>query len=332
MKGQPGNPGLKGRLVDKSVEAYILSLETINRLSIQYRIETFCYLICSAWELLLKAKIIEDSRKRESIFRKTQKGKNKRTLTLRECLNLVFPSDLDPERRNVERMADLRDEAVHLVFSEVPRDVLCLFQAGVINYHKRLGEWFNVSLADRVHVGMMTIVYDMQPGYSDMSNSRLRKDLGKDAADFLARYCAEVREEFDRLQRPARFSIGVEYRLVLTDKRSEADIVLSTSQTGDKPHHIVQIPKDPSKSHPLRQKEVLELLNSKLPALKLNQYDVQCVLRIHGIRNRPEFFYQGKVKGSPSQYSHAFVEWLLTQHRKDSKFYSNARSTARMLS
>jgi hypothetical protein len=49
--------------------------------------------------------------------------------------------------------------------------------------------------------------------------------------------------------------------------------VLSTSQTGDKPHHIVQIPKDPSKSHPLRQKEVLELLNSNLPALKLNQYD-----------------------------------------------------------
>jgi hypothetical protein len=41
--------------------------------------------------------------------------------------------------------------------------------------------------------------------------------------------------------------------------------VLSTSQTGDKPHHIVQIPKDPSKSHPLRQKEVLELLNSAQP-------------------------------------------------------------------
>jgi hypothetical protein len=56
------------------------------------------------------------------------------------------------------------------------------------------------------------------------------------------------------------------------------------------------------------------------------------VLRVHGIRKRPEFFYQGKVKGSPSQYSQAFVEWLLAQHRKDSKFYSNARSTARMLS
>jgi len=41
MKGHRGNPGLKGRLVDKSIEGYILALETINRLSIQYRVETF---------------------------------------------------------------------------------------------------------------------------------------------------------------------------------------------------------------------------------------------------------------------------------------------------
>jgi len=38
MKGRRGNPGLCGKLLDKSVEAYILALETINRLSIQYRV------------------------------------------------------------------------------------------------------------------------------------------------------------------------------------------------------------------------------------------------------------------------------------------------------
>ena len=51
---------LKARLVDKSIEAYVLALETINRLSIQYRLESFCYLFCNAWELLLKAKILDD--------------------------------------------------------------------------------------------------------------------------------------------------------------------------------------------------------------------------------------------------------------------------------
>ena len=42
MKGHRGNPGLKGGLVNKSIEGYILALETINRLSIHYRVETFC--------------------------------------------------------------------------------------------------------------------------------------------------------------------------------------------------------------------------------------------------------------------------------------------------
>jgi hypothetical protein len=50
-----GNPGTKGRLLGKSLEAYLLALETINRLTITYRVETFCALACNAWELLLKA-------------------------------------------------------------------------------------------------------------------------------------------------------------------------------------------------------------------------------------------------------------------------------------
>ena len=56
MKNQSEKFDLKKHLVDKSFEAYILALETINRFTIQYRLETFCYLICNAWELLLKAK------------------------------------------------------------------------------------------------------------------------------------------------------------------------------------------------------------------------------------------------------------------------------------
>jgi len=73
VKSKRGNPGLKGRLLDKSIEAYILSLEIIHQLSVKYRVETFVYLICNAWELLLKAKIIEDTRSRRlSITRKRE--------------------------------------------------------------------------------------------------------------------------------------------------------------------------------------------------------------------------------------------------------------------
>ena len=139
------------------MSGYILALETINRVSIKYRVEAFCYLICNAWELLLKAKILVDaSNDRNAIYRgKKKRGERRESLSLRECLNRVIPNKSDPERRNIECIADLRDEAVHLVLSGVPTDVLCLFQACVINYHRRLNDWFGVSLSDRVHVGMM---------------------------------------------------------------------------------------------------------------------------------------------------------------------------------
>lgn len=117
MNRKRGNPGLKGRLLDKSIEAYILSLETINRLSVKYRIENFAYLICNAWELLLKAKILDDTNDRKAIYYPKEKGKRPRTLSLRDCSQKIFPNEKDPARRNMERVCSLRDEATHLVFS-----------------------------------------------------------------------------------------------------------------------------------------------------------------------------------------------------------------------
>ena len=89
-------------------------------------------------------------------------------------------------------MADLRDESVHLVLTRVPRDITGLFQASVLNYHHRLNEWFSVSLSDRVPVGMMAIVYDLSPEENDLASARLRRELGREAADYLTRFRTQV--------------------------------------------------------------------------------------------------------------------------------------------
>ena len=121
---------LKGRLLDKSLEAYVLALETINRLTIQYRLESFCYLFCNAWELLLKAKILDGNVDQEDIYYKTPIGKPKRTLSLRDCIKRILPNAKDPMRRNIERIEELRDESVHLVIGQIPTDIMCLFAGG----------------------------------------------------------------------------------------------------------------------------------------------------------------------------------------------------------
>ena len=245
------------------------------------------------------------------------------------CLKKIFLNENDPVRRNIERVTDLRDEAVHLVISQVPKDVLALFQACVLNYHKRLVEWFNISLSDRVSVGMMTIVYDFSPEQFDLQSPILRRQLGSDAAQYLTQFQAEVRQEFENLGKPAEFSIDIHYKLALVQKVGDADIELAKGGSSAATR-IVEVPKDPSKTHPHRQKEVVEQVNTVLNgADKINAFDIQCTVKVYEIRKRPEFYYRGTVKGSPTQYSQAFVDWLLKQHSNDNAFFRNVRQKAK---
>ena len=228
-------------------------------------------------------------------------------------------------RCNVERVADLRDEAVHLVISQVPKDVLVLFQACVLNYHNRLSEWFGVSVSERVSIGMMTVVYDFSPEQFDLQNPVLRRRLGRDAAQYLTQFQAKIRQEFEELGKPAEFSIDIGYKLALVRKVGDADIVLTKGETG-KTTEIVEVPKDPSRTHPYRQKEVIEKVNVALNGIaEINSYDVQCAVKVYEVRKRPEFYYKEAVKGSPSQYSPDFVDWLLKQYSNDSTFFTQVR-------
>ena len=49
-------------LLNKSEEAYLMAIEIINKPTINYRTEGFCFFICNAWELLLKAYLINKAK------------------------------------------------------------------------------------------------------------------------------------------------------------------------------------------------------------------------------------------------------------------------------
>lgn len=323
-----GNPGLQGRLLEKSIEAYVLALETINRLSIKYRVEAFTYLICNAWELLLKAKIIRDTGERDAIYEKVRLGQPRRTYSLRDCLAMQFPDEKNAVRRNIEIVSELRDESVHLVMSKVPKDILGLFQASVLSYHKHLVSWFGLNLSDRISVGMMTIVYDFAPDELDLGNAKLVRQLGLETTRYLSSLAASIRDEAEKLGHHSDFAIDISYRLVLTRNPSEGDIAINAGVSGDTVG-IIEVPKDPAKTHPYRRKELIASLNEQLNGIKVNQHDIQCVVTVHNIKKRSDFFYQGQVKGSPVQYSTAFAMWLIKNYEKDHRFFEKCREKAK---
>lgn len=85
-------------------------------------------------------------------------------------------------------------------------------------------------------------------------------------------------------------------------------------------------PEEADSVWPYRQSDVVRKVNGALAGqAKITSYDLQAVRKQYEIgAKHPEFTYRPFAKGS-AQYSEAFVEWLLDQHRKDPSFFRKAR-------
>ena len=111
--------------------------------------------------------------------------------------------------------------------------------------------------------------------------------------------------------------------------------VRETGDAGATPIRIVDDPKapgyrriDPDSTHPHRQKEVMEEVNTRLGGKKkINTFDLLCVKRVHSVEKQGAFFYKSRF-GSP-QYSGAFVDWLVEQYRQDAQFFEKGREAYR---
>jgi len=84
---------------------------------------------------------------------------------------------------------------------------------------------------------------------------------------------------------------------------------------------------DPDVTHPYRQKELIEQVNQRLPGAKtINSRDILSIRRAHGIDEgtNPDFAHLPKFGGL--QYSDAFVDWIVGEHRTDNAFFDKARA------
>jgi hypothetical protein len=125
--------GLASRLLRRSLDAFFLSIEIYNRPTQNNRVEVFCIMIINAWELLVKAEIITNLGENQIYY----KEDTSRTLALRDAVKKVIANEKDPVRKNIEYLADLRDQAMHLLIPELQSHVSRLFQATIFNYIKR---------------------------------------------------------------------------------------------------------------------------------------------------------------------------------------------------
>jgi hypothetical protein len=184
-----------------------------------------------------------------------------------------------------------------------------------------------MSLSDRVPVGMMTLVFDFDPADLDWSSKRLRRELGPESASYLMSFEAGLQQEYNGLGKPPEFSIDIRYRIALTQKPGDGDIVLSKGPKGGEVVKIVEVAKESDKTHPYRQVDARNLLQQRLSlSVRPSAYEIEAVRRVYRVDRNSAWFYRSGVSPRTPQFSDTFVDWLVQQIQRDPLFLDKAKA------
>jgi len=309
---------LSEQLLDNSQEALVLAIEVYNKPTVQYRLETFCFLFCNAWELLLKGRILEVEGNESAI---QYDDEPQRTLSLRDCLKQIYENEKDPVRCNVEDITEIRDAAVHFIIPELEAVYQGLIQSGIVNYAMALNEWFDKSILDRCNPSMLTLVGDVH----DIEPTKLRDKYGNEIVDFVESEVERIDETEEKLD-DLGYRIPIEYKLKLTKKAEDADISL-VSGDSDQTGVVLEVAKDLSRTHPYRQTDAIQKINSRLNEdQQINSYGFQAFLHKNKIKKRAQYHHQIE-KPKTHRYSESLIDLVVDKIEQHEGYIQRARES-----
>ncbi|HDZ8844709.1 TPA: DUF3644 domain-containing protein [Aeromonas dhakensis] len=259
-------------LLKKSRDNMMLALELYNRPSLENKLDGFVMLFSTAWEQLLKAIIIE-LQGEKGIYTTVSKKGIKQTISLRQSLDKIFPSTENKIRKNIERISDWRDNAVHLLMPEIQGLASRVFQAGVINYSTQFEEFSEVPFLSYQHAGMLSLVGD----FNIPPISILRDQYG-DSCDEILSLARTLQDEIEE-NNDIDFAIPINVSLVYAKKDSTGLKILANANGSKEDLDnlrnalIVEKAVDPEKTHPYPQgvavKEINKILQESYSTEKL---------------------------------------------------------------
>ena len=250
-------------MVNKSVEAFILGLEIYNKPTIKYRAEGFAFFISNAWELMLKAYLVNKDGLESIYF----KDKPDRTLSLENCIKKVFTNKNDPLRLNLERIIELRNTSTHFITEDYEAIYAPLFQACVINYAEKLQEFHNIDITQEVASSFLTLNLNVDK----LSDERVRAKYSKETAERLIRERNEIQGEI--VSENPSFAIPIETHLYITKKEKDADLKVKIERDATNSVAIIHDIKDSNSIYIYTTSKIISLVNKRLKAknIKLNK-------------------------------------------------------------
>lgn len=306
---------LSNRLVKKSIEAFVMGIEIYNKPTIHYRIEGFSFFAINAWELMLKAELLNRG---ESIYYKDDPD---RTLSVSNVIAKIYTDKNTRIRLNLEKIIDLRNISTHYITEDYEVKYAPLFQACVLNFVTEISRFHSINMTDYIPQNFLTI----SASYEPLTNEQIQLKYPPEIAEKFITQANEIdvlSQEYDS----DRFSINIKQNLYITKKKDEADFTVRVDRSSSNGVAFIKDLKDPSDTHKYSYNNVIKAVQTRLTKknIKLgyssgfNQYVLNLVIDFYNIKQNSKYAYQHVIgKQHSYTYSQQFVEFIVKQIEND---------------
>lgn len=310
---------LSDKLVDKAKEAFIMAIEIYNKPSIRYRVEGFGFFICNAWELMLKAYMINRFGDSSIYF----KNHPERTITLESCIQKVFTNDKDPLRKNLEKIIELRNTSTHFITEEYEMVYIPLFQACVFNFIEKMQAFHNVDMSEYIPQNFLTLSVSLNTLDANSVRAKYPSEIAERLISTDAALSTIISENNNR------FAIRIDHYYYITKDENKATAKVRIDNNADASVRIVKELKDPNDTHKYRCKTCCEEINKRLEKSgikmlyngeiqKFTTYHFDLFCKYYGIKDNPKLCYKYNVSKQPQySYSQQTIDFIFEEIKKD---------------
>lgn len=321
---------LVDRLVNKSIEAFMVGIELYNKPTITYRIEGFSFFITNAWELMLKAYLISQHGESFIYF----KDSPDRTIDLSKAIRLIYTNDKDPLRKNLEKVIDLRNTSTHYITEDYETAYAPLFQSTVINYANELEKLFDKDITQSIAQNFLTLSVNLE----SLNDTEIKGKYSPEMAQKFIKLRNDINATDEIVTNSDRYSIPIEQKLYITKKSQEADFIVSFDRNADTSLTIAKELRDPSKTHKYSYNNVVNAVNSKLSTKKIpfsvkvphngtltdrkkfTTNDLKLFINFYDLKSKKEYAFPHRF-GSRVEYSYSqkLIDFIVDEIKKSPK-------------
>ena len=309
---------IRDRLVDKAKEAFVMAIEIYNKPSINYRLEGFSFFICNAWELMLKAHMINKYGETSIYYT----DKPNRTITLENCVQKIFTNEKAPLRKNLEKVIELRNTSTHFITEEYEAVYIPLLQACVFNFVDKMMEFHEVDMTRVIPENFITLSVRLK----SLNETEIRGKYEEQVAEKLITAQQTLEPMIE--ENNNTFAIRVEHYHYNTKDRNQATELYHIDKDALDGVRIIKELKNPNDTHKYSAKACIKEINRKIQKdnLKLMQKGVEVQFNIYhfglfvnyfGIKENERMCFVYQVSTSPQySYSQQAIDFIYDEIKK----------------